>query len=136
MIFFVCFGKMQLLSLSYKLIINVSKYLRMSINCSLVLSSDFSNAVHSCSALLEMSVSEIIYAFLVLGQVEYQQIFGRSVSALEVDWPYLNLTSISSFLSSSKPGGDPIKRMQQLGLDLTFSIAVAANKLQMYLRML
>lgn len=60
---------MQLLSLSHKLIINVSKYLRMSINCSLVLSSDFSNAVHSCSALSEMSVSEIIYAFLVLGQV-------------------------------------------------------------------
>lgn len=51
------------------LIIDVSKYLRMSINSSLVLSSDFSNTVHSCSVLLEMSDPEIIYPFLVRGQV-------------------------------------------------------------------
>lgn len=59
---------MQLLSLSHKLIINVSKY-ECPLNCSLVLSSDFSNAVHSCYALLEMSASEIISPFLVLGEV-------------------------------------------------------------------
>lgn len=67
-----------------------------------------------------------------------QQIFGGRVSALDVDWLcllnslfYLDQHFFFHFLiQARKP------RIKQLGLDLTFSVTISVNKLQIYMRML